>query len=106
MNNKLDSIEPFAEQVFKAIGRMMMLGVLAFAAAHLSGLAELIGAGLVSVLLVLATLALVEPLVGHAIRPEGKLSVRVLRGIAFLVLAFGATLVFMFGFVAVLPFSG
>jgi ABC-type transport system involved in cytochrome bd biosynthesis fused ATPase/permease subunit len=103
---KVNSIEPMAEYVFKVVERIVVIGVLGFAVSHLEGAAGQVGAVIVAGLLFLASLALIEPLIGHAIRSDGKLSVRIFRGAALFGLASGVTFMFWAGFVAVLPFSG
>lgn len=100
------SIEPFVEQVFKVVERTVLIGIVAFAAAHLEGPAEMVGAVVVAILLFLTALALMEPMLERAMQREGNVARRLSRGAAFLILALGATFIFMFGFYAVLPISG
>lgn len=104
-NSKPKSIEPFAELVFKATERMLIVAVLGFAAAHLEGPAEWVGATIAAALLLLAMVALIDPLLAKAAWRDGKLS-GLLRSVAALLLALSATFIFMFGFLMVLPFSG
>jgi hypothetical protein len=99
-------VEPLAEQIFKHAGRLTILGVLAFAAAHLEGPAEALAFVLVVALLLLAMVAMIEGFLDRALPAKVPRNYNPTLAALLLVMTIFAIVAFMSGWLMVLPFSG